>query len=187
MENNIEVLDPQNNQENGEVLPPAPEVTISQTELDDLKHKAEVSSQNFERAKKAETALKEKELPEVNLNLEYEDESVKKLASELSEIKEKLAKSEVLEKYPQIKEVWEEFENFRNDEENKGMNINTAAKAFLVEKELLKPTRIGLEKPTGGQRVPISTGMSSEDVKKLRETNYRKYLDMLSKDQIKIS
>ncbi|MEK9208256.1 MAG: hypothetical protein AAB922_07240 [Patescibacteria group bacterium] len=185
MEEKKEGLEPQKPPETV-VLPE--EITISQTELDELKHKAEVSSQNFERAKKAESRVKELEdLEDINLNPEYEGEAVKKVQSELSEIKGKLIQAEVKELYPQLKEVWEEFETFLNDDENKGMSIKTAAKAFLTEKGLLVPKRIGLEKPSGGPRVPISSGMSSEDVKKLRETNYRKYLDMLSKDQIKIS
>lgn len=106
--------------------------------------------------------------------------------AEFVEVKNKLAKSEVIESHPQLKEVWSEFESFRTDPDNKGMNMKTAAKAFLVEKGLFDQPRKGLEKATGGPRTPISTGMSNDDVTNLRTTNYRKYMDMLKKGQIKI-
>lgn len=183
MENEPEVLEPQKNPE------PSESVSLSQQELEDLRHRAEVSSQNYERAKKAEQRLKELEearLLEVNVPSD-EDDTVGKLKSEISEIKGKLTRSEVIESYPQLKEVWSDFEQFRSDPENKGMNMRTAAKAFLVDKGLLEPSRKGLEKPTGGPRAPLSSGMSSEDAKRLRETNYKKYLEMVKKGQIKVS
>ena len=55
MENETEVLDTQNNQDEVVINE---EETLSPEEIADLKHKAEVSSQNFERAKKAEEAKK---------------------------------------------------------------------------------------------------------------------------------
>lgn len=83
--------------------------------------------------------------------------------------------------HPILKEKWTEFETFREDPDNKGMNLRTAAKAFLVENGLLDPVRRGLEKTTGGDRVPPSTKMSNEDIKHLRETNFKKYTEMLEK------
>ena len=98
----------------------------------------------------------------------------------------KLSKSEVIESHPELKESWSEFEKFREDEDNKGMNLKTAAKAFLVEKGLLNPQRKGLEKSTGGTKAPQTSGMTSDEVKKLRETDFKKYRDMLIKGQIKV-
>ncbi len=186
MEGNKEGLEPQKIPETV-VLPEV--VSISQAELDDLKHRAEVSSQNFERLKKAEQDAEElrAQLAGNSTPVEYEDEVVSKLKNEVSDIKGKLAKSEVLESYPQIKELWNEFETFRNAPDNKGMHLKTAAKSFIVEKGLLEPQRIGLEKPTGGGHAPISSGMTSEEVKKLRETNYKEYLRLLKNGDIKIS
>lgn len=183
MEQNPEGLEPQKIQET--VVSPEV-VSISQEELADLRHKAEVSSQNFERLKKSEQE-KDELRAQLSIDLtpsDYDDEKVKKMQVELSEVKEKLTNNEVKEAYPQLKEVWEEFQTFRTDEENKGMSIKTSAKAFLTEKGLLTPKRIGLEKPTGGTRTPVSTKMSNEDIKHLRETNYRKYVEMLSKGLI---
>jgi len=160
-------------------------------DLDELRHRAEVSSQNFERAKKAEQEareLKERlELIESTPTVISDDVDYGTLQREIAEIKGKLAKTEVIEKYPVLKDSWKDLESFRETEENKGMNLNTAAKAFLIEKGLLDQPRKGLEKQTGGDRVPVSSGMSSDDAKKLRETNYKKYVEMIKKGQIKVS
>ena len=187
MEEKKEGLEPHKTPET--VVLPA-EVTISQVELDDFKHKAEVSSQNFERLKKAEQEVEELrvKLSEINpLPVEYEDEVIGKLKNDVSDLKQKLGKSEVLEAYPILKDVWNEFDSFRNEPDNKGMNMKTAAKAFVTEKGLLEPTRKGLEKPTGGGHTPVSSGMSNDEVKKLRETDWRKYQELLKKGDIKIS
>jgi len=112
---------------------------------------------------------------------------LKTLRTELSEVRGELTKKDVLIAYPVLKEKLTEFEDFRNDPENKGMNMRTAAKAFLVENELIDTQpRKGTEKSTGGPRIPLTTGMTSEDVKTLRETNFRLYTEMLQKGQIKI-
>ena len=162
---------------------------LTSEEIKDLKHKAEVSSQNFERAKKAEGRVEklEAQLTDNEVLPEFDDEEVGKLKDDVSELKAELGKSKVLERYPELKEIWNEFEEFRADPENKGMNLNTAAKAFRVEKDLLEPRREGLEKPTGGDPASISSGMSVEEVSKLRNTDYKKYREMIKKGQIKIS
>lgn len=185
MENEVVVPETQNTPE--VTTPKVEEITISQAELEDLKHKAEVSSQNFERAKKAEGRVKELENNNVTLEVGGSgEEDAVKLKDEIRDIKSKLARAEVIENHPELKESWPEFEKFREDEDNKGMNLKTAAKAFLIEKGLINPQRKGLEKPTGGSKTPPTTGMTVDEVKQLRETNYRKYTDMLKKGQIKI-
>lgn len=108
------------------------------------------------------------------------------LRSELTEIRGELSKEKIISSTPILKEKWSEFEEFRALPENKGMNLRTAAKAFLIENGLLEPSRKGLEKTTGGPRMPLTSGMTAEDVKTLRETNFRKYQEMLMKGQIKI-
>ena len=115
------------------------------------------------------------------------DEEVGKLKVKLAEIERKQQRSEVLELHPQLKEIWSDFEEFRTDSDNKGLSMRTAAKAFLVEKGLLEPQRKGLEKPTGGPKVPLSTGMTTEDIKHLRETDFKKYQEMVIKKQIKFN
>ena len=184
MENQIETPETHNTPE-GEAPKAEETVTLSKAELEDLKHKAEVSSQNYERAKKAENRLKEIEPLVVELPPEEDEDG--RIKSELSDVKQKLQRMEVIESYPLIKEVWKDFESFREESDNKGMNMRTAAKAFLIEKGLLEPQRKGLEKTTGGPRVPVQTGMSNDEVKNLRETNYKKYVEMLEKGLIKFS
>lgn len=116
------------------------------------------------------------------------ESKIKSLTSELSEVKGELTKKDILIANPQLKEVWQEFEDFRQDPENKGMNMRTAAKAFLTEKGMLEPKRKGLEAPTGGPKTtPSFETMTADEAKHLRETNYRKYQEMLKKDQIKIA
>lgn len=141
------------------------------------------------RAEKAETEAKELQgrlSSNVLLEEGSDDKETSKIKNELAEIKAKLAKTEVQEAYPVLKGSWKDFEDFRDEEDNKGMNLRTAAKAFLVEKGMLEPTRKGLEKPTGGQKAPVTSGMSNDEIKHLRETNYRKYTEMLMNGQIKI-
>ena len=111
---------------------------------------------------------------------------LKTLKSELSEVKTELAKKDLLISHPILKETWAEFEEFRTSPDNKGMNLKTAAKAYLVENGLLDVPRKGLEKPTGGDKVPMASGMTSDDVKTLRETNFKKYQELIRKGQLKI-
>ena len=54
------------------------------------------------------------------------------------------------------------------------------------EKGLLEVPRKGLENPTGGQRGPSEPQMTTDDVKHLRETNYKLYKEKLMKGLIKV-
>lgn len=179
-----------------ETVVPVKKVELTQEEYDDLKHKADVSSQNFERLKKAETALGEAEsrlqaIEESDPNNSSAEGVVLKaqiagLKTQMSEISGELAKKDIVISHPVLKDKWEEFEIFRTDPENSGMNLKTAAKSFLVENGLLDIPRKGLEKPTGGARIPVSSKMSSEEVKTLRETNFKKYTEMLEKGMLEV-
>lgn len=169
-------------------------VQVSKQELDDLRHKAEVSSQNFERLKKAGEDIKDLETQIADLQGRPDpsgthDGEIGRLQEQVSVLTANAQKSEVLEMFPQLKEaqVWNDFEVFRADEINKGLPFKTAAKAFLTEKGLTAPTRPGLEGPTGGDRTPPPTGtMTAEDAAKLRTTDYKKYRELLKAGVIKI-
>jgi len=87
--------------------------------------------------------------------------------------------------YPLLKEKANEFNEYRSAEHPRA-KIESVAKLFLVENGLLEPKRKGLESPTGGPRTPLTSGMTAEDVKTLRETNFRKYQELLLKGQIKV-
>jgi|26BtaG_2_1085354.scaffolds.fasta_scaffold18173_2 hypothetical protein len=162
-------------------------VEISKAELDELKKNADVSSQNFERAKKAETENKtlREELQGNESSSENEDEEVSGLKTRLSDVESELGQSKLVKKYPQLEESWDDFDKYREDPENKGMKLETAAKAFLVDKGLLETKRKGLEKVTGGNKAPQTSGMSVEDIENLRKTDGKKYREMVKKGQIK--
>jgi len=146
-----------------------------------------------EREKRRLAEEKARELEETISSSEtevYSDEGkallkeIHSLKSELSEIKGDSTKKDVLIAYPELKDKWTEFEEYRQDPENKGMSLKTSAKAFLVENGIFVKPRKGLEKPTGGDKSPKPTGMTAKDVESLRKNNYRKYLDMLRKGEI---
>lgn len=109
------------------------------------------------------------------------------LESELSALKTESTRKDVLLTYPVLKDKWTEFETFRLLPENKGMNMRTAAKAFLVENGLTDPVRIGLEQPTGGSRTPPTSDMTTEDIKRLRENDPAQYRKLLQEGKIKFS
>ncbi len=112
------------------------------------------------------------------------EQKIKTVENELREVKQESAKKDLLLAHPELKDAWNDFETFRQDPENKGMNMRTAAKAYMIENGLLDAPRKGLETTTGGTRTPLQTGMTAEDVKNLRTNNPRKYRDMLEKGQI---
>lgn len=189
MTENIEGLPPHNQVEE---LAPQAEVGITPEEIADLQRKAEVSSQNFERAKKAELKAKELEerlaLLETNVPSIENGDEITALRQELSEVKGFVTKQQVLETYPQLKEVWNDYESYRSEPTNAGMSALTAAKSFLVEKDLLAPKRPGLEKPVGGgKRIAPTSGMTTEEARKLRESDSKKYRDAIKKGLIKFS
>ena len=101
-------------------------------------------------------------------------------------MKAELKKANLLKAHPELDEVWDKFDEFRNDPENKGMSLETAAKAFRVETGLATPKRKGLEKSTGGDRVPVKSSLSPEEAAKLRSTDFKKYREMLKKGQIRV-
>ena len=182
MAENPEVVVPQN--------PTTETVTIPKEEWEQTKHKAEVSSQNFERLKKAEEEKAELEAALQGLNQDPSGEGnvrLKELEATVGTLKEEISKARVIELNPQLKEVWSDFEQFRADPENKGMNLNTAAKAFLVEKGLITPQRKGLESVTGGSKVPQPSGMTTQEIEDLRKNNYKEYQKRLMSGEIKFS
>lgn len=93
---------------------------------------------------------------------------------------------DVFMEHPILKEKKDDFEKYRSDPENAGMSLKVAAKAFMVENGLLDAKRKGLEKTTGGDRTPPSTGMTVEEITTLRTTNFKKYQELLEKGLIKV-
>lgn len=112
----------------------------------------------------------------------FSDEG-KALKSQIDSLQELIERKDLEEKFPALKELSQEFSEFKKDyPRHKGENI---AKIFLQEKGMLEPKRKGLESPTGG-RAPVASDMTVDEVKHLRETDYRRYADLLKKGLIKV-
>lgn len=190
MENSTEVVEPQKTTAEPATPPAEPVVQLTQAELDDLKHKAEVSSQNYERAKKLEAKIKELETLQTPSEDVFSDEGklLKKeldaTRAEIAEMRAESARKDLQSSNPIFREKWDEFEAFRENPENKGMNLRTAAKAFLAEKGFLEAPRKGLEKPTGGDRKPMQTGMTSEDKLELMKNNPKEWQRLIREGKI---
>lgn len=158
--------------------------TLSPEEIADLKKKADASSQNFERLKKIEEENKRLREQLQDNPSDDDDEEVEQLRTRLSEIEGKLNQRDVLDKYPVLSDVWSDFEEYTQAEENQGMRLETAAKAFIAEKELDTPKRKGLEKSSGGEKPHRAPGMTSEQLEKIRKEDGKKYREMLKKGQV---
>lgn len=146
--------------------------------------------QLYERAKKAEAKAKELEEQLTNTVQDpyaEEDElktKVQTLEQKLKEIEEKNQFDALYTQYPILQEKLTEFDEYR--QANQGMSLQTSAKAFLAEHDLLgqTPKRKGLEKAGGGQRTPPTGKLSVEDTKRLRENNYGEYKKQLMAGKI---
>ncbi len=77
-------------------------------------------------------------------------------------------------KFTALKDKEVEFNDFLSDPENAGMKLETAAKAFLAENNLV-PVRKGLERESAGGRVPVKQGLTAEEVDDMRNNNYSEY------------
>lgn len=169
----------------------APNVeAISGEEIAELKKRADVSSQNYERAKKAEQRLKELEEAQLTDDSFISEDDTAKQLRELTEkfnrIEEKNQLDAVYTQYPAIKDKMSEFNEFRH--EYTGIALEKVAKIFLVEKDLFEdsPKRKGLEKATGGRRVAPPQASTTEDVKRLRENNFREYMKQVRSGNINV-
>ncbi len=191
METPTEGLEPQKIQE-----PVVSEkVQLTQAELDDLKHKAEVSSQNFERAKKAEERVKILESQNTNIEAPSDTEvfsdegkalqgKISTVEQQMAELREERDLERLYNQYPLLKEKSSDFIEYRKAEHPRA-KLESVAKLFLVENGLLETKRVGLENHTGGDRSPMTSGMTTEQVRDLRDKNPRKYREMLKSGQVK--
>lgn len=121
----------------------------------------------------------------------YSDEG-KALKQELDEVRSALKGltedreyERLYTQYPELKDKDGEFKTFAADYPRH--KLENVAKLFLAENGMFEPQRKGLEATTGGTRTPSTGGMTNEEVKNLRETNYRKYEEMVLNGQLKIS
>lgn len=134
----------------------------------------------------------ERKLVEKNLILERR---LGKVEQEFSQMKEEadwerelsnfLEKANILERYPELEGREKEFKEFAKKPTHKGVPLNVLTEAFLFqEKKEILPTKKGsvLERGTGGPKVaPPKKGMTTEELKILRETDYKKYKELITK------
>ena len=111
---------------------------------------------------------------------------ISSLEAKIDSIEEEKNLERLFNQYPLLREKGAEFKEYRLLEHPRA-KLESVAKLYLVENGLLEPTRKGLENPTGGQRTPMTPDMTSDDVANLRNTNYKKYKEMIQKDQLKFS
>lgn len=99
----------------------------------------------------------------------------------------KMAQRDLEAKFPVLKDKAAEFEAYRADPKNAGMSLETAAKAFLVDNNLLEtpPTRKGIERPSGGGRNATPQGWTLASIEELRNSNFRKYSQLLKEGAFK--
>ena len=167
---NSETVEEETPETTTEVLDPAEDILAKNAQL-------------YERAKKAELKVKELE-QHLQTTETFEDEddlrlTVKELSQKLSRMEEKTQFESLYNQYPILKDKVAEFDEYRSS--NPGMSLETGAKAFLAEHDLFGQVqkRKGLEKAGGGQRTPPTSKMTSDDAKRLRETNYAEYKKQL--------
>jgi small-conductance mechanosensitive channel len=106
------------------------------------------------------------------------------LKSKILEGEEREALSVIMSTYPALKDVETEFDEYRK--KYPLVELDSIAKLFLNENGMLNQKRKGLLRPTGGDKTPVPSGMTTQEVETLRKNNGKKYREMLKKGQIKI-
>lgn len=115
------------------------------------------------------------------------DKYVRPLSDTVTSLQEQLVLKDLMITHPELKDKMSEFDEFRK--EYPRHKLENVAKLFLSEQGLLTGAepRKGLESQSGGgQRTPASPSQTSDDIKALRETNPRKYTQLLKEGKIRI-
>lgn len=128
---------------------------------------------------------------EFDSDTEYSEEG-KVLKREISELHKKLSRVEeqrqldsLMQQYPVLKDHSEEFDEFKED--YVGIDTAKVARLFLAERGYLHsaaPKREGLERATGPGDTPAVSKVSRDDIKRLREEQPRKYIQMIREGAI---
>jgi len=142
-----------------------------------------------ERDRRRELEVQLQELSQVPTDNYMSDDEVSSkvnaLQKRLDSLEEEKSTLEVTAKYPALKDNLDAFNEYKK--EYPRHKLENVAKLFLSENDLLDSIpRKGLEPVNGGQRQAPQAGMTVEDVKTLRETNFKKYSKMLQEGKINI-
>lgn len=147
-------------------------------------------------AKLAETSenLADREFSQKYPEWEMMTETEKTLAKEIDSLKKESLKAKeekawqndfqkAKSKFPKLSGREDEFKEFCY-KYPKSIDAETLAKSFLFEEETPQPKK-GLEKPTSGSKVPPKSGYSLEDIKNLRESDFKTYIKLIRQGKIK--
>jgi hypothetical protein len=102
------------------------------------------------------------------------------LNGKIAGYEKKESEGRVYSTYPVLLNRQDEFEEYL--EENPDLSLDRAAKLFIFDNKLEDkpvPQRKGLEKPTGGSKTTPTSKYSEADIKRLRETEHRKYIKLI--------
>lgn len=146
-----------------------------------------------ERKKRQEAEDEIKRLQDVISSGDSSNEEVRGMKGQIDELKStihgltrtnELTKLEV--KFPALKDKGTEFTSYLNDPQNAGMSLETAAKAFLIDNNLMDtpPIRKGMEAPSGGGRQAAPQGLTFAEISEVRKNNPRKYSQMLREGKL---
>lgn len=153
--------------------------------LESLRTERELRRKEQEEKKALERQLLELQNPdgsysEEGLRLKGEIDS---LRQELSRTHEEKAFEGVKTQYPAIADKLDEFNEFRKD--YVGVPLEKIAKLFVVENDLMPiKERKGLERGNTGTKSVPSSKLTPEEVKDLRENNFRKYQKLVREGKI---
>lgn len=151
-----------------------------------------------ERIKAYETEMAElKKAQQQAFNGEWSDEGKalrEELLKEIGSVKSTLEKStetveyqQALAAYPAIAKSLDDFDEFRT--EYPGVPLMKVARLYASEKGILErtPERDGLEAPSGGAVDPVGGQgkMSVDEVRRLRENDPKKYLELIQTGKLK--
>lgn len=113
-------------------------------------------------------------------------DTVKNLQQQIAGFQRREEMAQIIGVFPQLAEKRAEFDTFVATKP--GYSLQDAAQLFIVESGIIvdeppKP-RKGVERPTGGSRLPPKTGMSADEVDDLRINHPRKFAQMIRDGKI---
>lgn len=121
---------------------------------------------------------------EGKLLLKKQQETEAKLNRLLAEKQLEEDINHVKSKFPELTGQEKSFREYT--EKYPGVDAETLAKSFLFDMDVEKKPRKGLEKPSGGTKVPASgEGFTAEEVARIRETDEKRYLELIKKGVLK--
>lgn len=194
--NNEEAVDSENDTE--ETTTEEEEETSTKESLEDKPPAGHVPYQALKEEREKRKALEE-EISTLKSSISSDEEQdedsdeakrVKELTARLDTFERKETLRELETTHPYLKDKSDEFNEFLEDEENKNIPLHKAAQLFLAEKGQLSgetSERKGNEKPTGGPTAAPQTGLSTDEVERLRTQDFKQYEKLVREGKLKFA